>query len=93
LLHARFTECPLPFLLFFFEPQAVPKNYLPRAAIRLVLRPKTFRSNPRDLSLLKEFIIGQVPRYGDLCTPTVIITFSPGRTLPRACRGAELRSL
>src|SRR5256714_11505502 len=57
-----------------FEPQAVPNDYVRRAAIRLVLRPKTFYSNARDLALLKNFIAAQVPRYADLRTPTVIIT-------------------
>jgi pimeloyl-ACP methyl ester carboxylesterase len=57
-----------------FEPQAVPDNYMRRAAILLVLRPKTFYSNARDLALLESFIRTQVPRYVDLRTPTVIIT-------------------
>jgi len=52
----------------------VPDDYVRRAAIRLVLRPKTFYSNARDLALLKNFIAAQVPRYGELRTPTVIIT-------------------
>jgi len=57
-----------------FEPQAVPADYLRRAAIRLVLRPKTFYSNALDLTLLESFITAQVPRYVDLQTPTVIIS-------------------
>jgi pimeloyl-ACP methyl ester carboxylesterase len=57
-----------------FEPQAVPDNYLQRAAIRLVLRPQNFHSNARDLVSLKNFITAQVPRYGELRVPTVIIT-------------------
>jgi len=40
----------------------------------LVLRPKTFYSNARDLALLKRFIAAQVPHYVDLRAPTVIIT-------------------
>jgi pimeloyl-ACP methyl ester carboxylesterase len=57
-----------------FEPQAVPQDYVRRAAILLVLRPKTFYSNARDLMLLESFIAAQVPRYVELRTPTVIIT-------------------
>jgi pimeloyl-ACP methyl ester carboxylesterase len=57
-----------------FEPQAVPEDYVRRAAILLVLRPKTFYCNARDLALLQGFIAAQVPRYVDLRTPTVIIT-------------------
>jgi pimeloyl-ACP methyl ester carboxylesterase len=57
-----------------FEPQPVPPDYIHHAAIRLVLRPKAFYSNARDLALLEAFIAAQVPRYVDLRTPTVIIT-------------------
>jgi pimeloyl-ACP methyl ester carboxylesterase len=57
-----------------FEPQSVPADYVRRAAIGLVLRPKTFYSNARDLALLKSFITDQVPRYAELRMPTVIIT-------------------
>ena len=57
-----------------FEPQAVPEDYVRRAAIRLVLRPKTFFANARDLALLKGFIAAQVPSYVDLRAPTIIIT-------------------
>src|SRR5215203_835863 len=39
-----------------FEPQTVPPDYVRRAAIRLVLRPKTFFANARDLALLQNFI-------------------------------------
>src|SRR6185295_4216539 len=55
-------------------PQAVPENYLRQAAIRLVLRPKTFFANARDLALLRNFIIDQVPSYADLHSPTIIIS-------------------
>jgi pimeloyl-ACP methyl ester carboxylesterase len=57
-----------------FEPQAVPDDYVRRAAIRLVLRPKTFFANARDLALLRRFIAAQVPSYADLHSPTIIIT-------------------
>lgn len=57
-----------------FEPQTAPADYVRRAAIRLVLRPKTFYSNARDLSLLESFVAAQVPRYVDLRVPTIIIT-------------------
>jgi pimeloyl-ACP methyl ester carboxylesterase len=57
-----------------FQPQAVPEDYVRRAAIRLVLRPKTFFANARDLALLRNFIAAQVPSYVDLRSPTIIIT-------------------
>jgi pimeloyl-ACP methyl ester carboxylesterase len=57
-----------------FEPQIEPPDYVRRAAIRLVLRPKTFFANARDLALLTDFITAQVPSYVKLRSPTIIIT-------------------
>ena len=65
-----------------FEPQTVPQDYVRRAAIRLVLRPKTFYFNARDLALLERFVAAQVPRYAELRTPTVIITGDCDTTVP-----------
>jgi pimeloyl-ACP methyl ester carboxylesterase len=52
----------------------VPDDYMRRAAIRLVLRPKTFHANALDLAQIKRFITAQVPHYAELVAPTVIIT-------------------
>src|SRR4029077_11201388 len=57
-----------------FKPQIEPTDYVRRAAIRLVLRPKTFFANARDLALLSDFITAQVPSYVKLRSPTIIIT-------------------
>ena len=79
-LFLRTLVYPLSFFLAdrasrsVFEPQGVPDDYLRRAAIPLVLRPKTFFANARDLALLKSFIAAQVPRYAGLRSPTIIIT-------------------
>jgi pimeloyl-ACP methyl ester carboxylesterase len=79
-LFLRTLVYPLSFLLAerasrsVFEPQAVPEDYMRRAAIRLLLRPQTFFANARDLALLKDFIAAQVPCYGDLRSPIIIIT-------------------
>jgi pimeloyl-ACP methyl ester carboxylesterase len=57
-----------------FEPQSVPDDYVRRAAIPLVLRPRTFYSNAIDLAFLESFVAALVPRYLDLRAPTVIVT-------------------
>jgi pimeloyl-ACP methyl ester carboxylesterase len=57
-----------------FEPQQPPAAYLRRAATRLVLRPKEFLANAHDLAVLKAFVTAQVPRYGAIKAPTVIIS-------------------
>lgn len=57
-----------------FAPQPVPESYAERAAIRLVLRPKTFLANARDVAGLLEFVKSQVPRYPQIKVPVAIIT-------------------
>jgi pimeloyl-ACP methyl ester carboxylesterase len=57
-----------------FAPQPVPANYAERAAIRLVLRPKTFLANARDVAGLLAFVKSQVPRYPQIKAPVAIIT-------------------
>ena len=58
-LFLRTLVYPLSFFLAdrasrtVFEPQGVPDDYLRRAAIPLLLRPKTFFANARDLALLE----------------------------------------
>jgi pimeloyl-ACP methyl ester carboxylesterase len=79
-LFLRTLVYPLSFLLArglsrsVFQPQPVPNDYLRRAAIRLVLRPKAFFANARDLALLNSFIAAQAPRYAGMRPPTIIIT-------------------
>jgi len=57
-----------------FEPQSPPRDYVRRAATRLVLRPKEFIANAHDLAVLKDFVTAQAPRYGAITAPTVIIS-------------------
>jgi pimeloyl-ACP methyl ester carboxylesterase len=57
-----------------FEPQAMPDDYLRRAATRLLLRPAEFVANAQDIAVLKDFVTTQVPRYGDIAMPTVVLT-------------------
>jgi pimeloyl-ACP methyl ester carboxylesterase len=57
-----------------FEPQLPPAEYLRRTATRLVLRPQEFIANAQDVAALKAFVTAQVPRYGAIAVPTVIIS-------------------
>jgi pimeloyl-ACP methyl ester carboxylesterase len=57
-----------------FAPQPVPQDYLRRAAVRLLLRPSELIANAQDVAVLKTFVTGQVPRYREIATPTVILT-------------------
>jgi pimeloyl-ACP methyl ester carboxylesterase len=57
-----------------FAPQPMPPDYLRRAGIRLLLRPAEFIANAQDIAILKAFVAAQVPRYGDIAVPTVVLT-------------------
>ena len=57
-----------------FAPQTAPPGYTDRAAIALVLRPRNFIANARDVRGLSAFLATQAPRYPDIKAPTIIIT-------------------
>ena len=61
------TEC-------VFAPNPVAENYLKKASIELVLRPAAFQANARDVSGLYDYAIAASPRYGEIKSPTVIVT-------------------
>jgi pimeloyl-ACP methyl ester carboxylesterase len=56
-----------------FLPQAMPPDYVRAAAISLVLRPREFLANARDLVTLKAAVTEQAPRYAAIKVPTVVI--------------------
>lgn len=57
-----------------FLPQTMPDAYMEQSAIPLVLRPRAFLANAWDLVTLKEAVIAQAPRYGEIKAPVVVIT-------------------
>jgi pimeloyl-ACP methyl ester carboxylesterase len=57
-----------------FLPQAPPPRYIKRSAALLLLRPKTFLANARDLAGLEAFLARQAPRYGEIKGPTLIFS-------------------
>jgi pimeloyl-ACP methyl ester carboxylesterase len=59
-----------------FAPQAMPADYVRRAATKLLLRPSQFIANAQDVAALKGAVTAQVPFYKNIKTPTVIITGS-----------------
>jgi pimeloyl-ACP methyl ester carboxylesterase len=79
-LFARTIALPVGLLLMgpavtsVFAPQSPPHDYVRRAAISLVFRPKTFLANARDVARLLAFVTAQVPRYASITAPTIIIT-------------------
>jgi pimeloyl-ACP methyl ester carboxylesterase len=82
-----------------FLPQTMPENFVSNTATLLLLRPREFLANARDLVTLKAAVTEQAPRYENITAPTVIIsgdvdkTVSPSRhsrPFAQAVRGAKL---
>jgi pimeloyl-ACP methyl ester carboxylesterase len=64
-----------------FLPQIMPDDFVKRTATPLLLRPREFLANARDLVTLKEAVREQAPRYGDIKVPTVVITGEVDKTV------------
>jgi pimeloyl-ACP methyl ester carboxylesterase len=57
-----------------FAPNAVPDDYLERAAIPLVTRPSAFRANAIDVAGLYDYAVKTAPDYRRISAPTVVVT-------------------
>lgn len=77
---ANFIMLPLgkfligPGIKAVFAPQQPPDDYVALAASELVLRPHEIAANAEDLAGIKAFVAGQAPHYGEIQTPTTVIT-------------------
>ncbi|MDX8479335.1 alpha/beta hydrolase [Mesorhizobium sp. VK24D] len=57
-----------------FSPNDVPKGYIGKASIPLVLRPPAFRANARDVAQLYDYVCAASPGYREIKAPTVVIS-------------------
>src|SRR6202020_2752905 len=57
-----------------FLPQIMPNGFVKNTATPLLLRPREFLANARDLVTLKAAVTEQTPRYGNIKAPTVVIS-------------------
>ncbi len=64
-----------------FVPQIMPENFVEDTAARLLLRPREFLANARDLVTLKAAVTEQAPRYGEIQVPVVVITGDADKTV------------
>jgi pimeloyl-ACP methyl ester carboxylesterase len=64
-----------------FLPQVMPADFVGNTATLLLLRPREFLANARDLVTLKAAVKEQSPRYPDITAPVVIITGEPDKTV------------
>jgi pimeloyl-ACP methyl ester carboxylesterase len=64
-----------------FLPQAMPERFVRDSATLLLLRPREFLANARDLVMLKEAVNQQAPRYSQIKAPTVVISGDLDKTV------------
>jgi pimeloyl-ACP methyl ester carboxylesterase len=64
-----------------FLPQTVPDNFVRKTATTLLLRPREFLANARDLVTLKAAVAEQAPRYPAIAAPTVVIAGDVDKTV------------
>jgi pimeloyl-ACP methyl ester carboxylesterase len=64
-----------------FLPQVMPENFVRDTATLLLLRPREFLANARDLVTLKAAVKEQAPRYPEIRVPTVVITGEADKTV------------
>jgi len=64
-----------------FLPQTMPDDYVASTATSLLLRPREFLANARDLVTLKAAVAEQAPRYSDIRVPTVVISGDADKTV------------
>ncbi len=64
-----------------FLPQIMPDGFVKDTATPLLLRPREFLANARDLITLKAAVIAQVRRYGAIRVPVTVISGDVDKTV------------
>ena len=64
-----------------FLPQAMPDDFVRETATPLLLRPREFLANARDLVTLKDAVAEQAPRYSEIAMPVTIISGDVDKTV------------
>jgi pimeloyl-ACP methyl ester carboxylesterase len=64
-----------------FLPQTPPENFVDDSATLLLLRPREFLANARDLVTLKAAVTEQAPRYGEIKVPVTVIAGDADKTV------------
>ena len=59
----------------------MPEGYVKNTAALLLLRPREFIANARDLVTLKAAVAAQAPRYGEIGVPTTVISGDVDKTV------------
>jgi pimeloyl-ACP methyl ester carboxylesterase len=64
-----------------FLPQVMPDGFVGNTATALLLRPREFLANARDIVMLRAAVEEQAPRYVDIGVPAVVISGEGDKTV------------
>ena len=64
-----------------FLPQVMPDDFVGNTATALLLRPREFLANARDIVTLRAAVEEPAPRYRDIMVPTVVISGEIAKTV------------
>jgi len=64
-----------------FLPQVMPDGFVGNTATALLLRPREFLANARDIVTLRAAVEQQAPRYADIRVPAVVISGELDKTV------------
>jgi len=64
-----------------FLPQQMPDGFVSKTATLLLLRPREFLANARDLVTLKAAVAEQAPRYAEITAPITILSGDVDKTV------------
>lgn len=64
-----------------FAPQSMPDDFVRDSETLLLLRPREFIANARDLVTLKAAVVEQAPRYAEIKAPVTIISGDVDKTV------------
>jgi pimeloyl-ACP methyl ester carboxylesterase len=64
-----------------FLPQSMPDGFVKNTSTPLLLRPREFLANARDLVTLKAAVVEQAPRYGEIKLPATVISGEVDKTV------------
>ena len=73
-----------------FLPQTMPDGFVENTATSLLLRPRDFLANARDLVTLKAAVAEQAPRYAEIKAPITILSGDVDKTVSTSIHSRPL---
>ena len=73
-----------------FAPQPVPARYRAEGGVELALRPRTLRINARAVAGLHAQVVANLPHYGRIACPTMVLHGTADRIVPAGVHAGPL---